>query len=801
MLYNYLKIAFRNLFRHKGFSFINIAGLTLGLTACLLIGLFVWDEKQFDKFVPDGERVFRVYYEITNNEGTSHIATTPPMFTTVLQQNFPEVEKTLRVLNNPAKILFEVADKEMYEEEGIFAEPAFFDFFPLPFVYGSSNNALDAPATIVISQTIAQKYFNSENPVGREIRLDKELFRVTGVFRENPKFHLAAKYILPLAAAGLPDERLKAWDWYAFNNYVKLRKGADFQALETKFQKYAYPFIKDEHASNLPVFQPLQAIHLYSATFKYDIAVRGNITYVRALSLIAVFILLIACFNFVNLATAKSLQRAKEVGVRKTIGASRRQLMGQFIGETLLLTFVSILVSVVLTYLALPWLNDFTQKQISLNFLGNPVILILLLGLTLVVGILAGFYPAMVLSGFQPLKVLKGTVISDVSPGKVPWLRHGLVVLQFTLSVLLIIGSLVVITQINYLHQKHLGFDKEEIMFFPMQGDNLEKNYEAFKNELRQVPGVSAVSIGYGFPGDMFGDGIITLTRRGVPISVKATQVMVDHDYIKTLGLRLLAGRDFSRGYKTDNTAAYIINETALKELGFTSPEQALGHSLSWPTWRNPELLKKGQIIGVVKDFHYKSLYDKVEPAVLHIYPEAYWKVAVKMKTADISRTINLVQGIWNKFTPDYPLEYTFLDQSFATMYKAEDNLKSLLWIFTGITIFVSCLGLFGLAAYAAERRRKEVGIRKVLGASINQITVLLSKDFVKLVVVAFLLASPVAWYCMHQWLQNFAYRIAITWWIFAIAGLVSLGIAFLTVGFQAFKAAISNPVNALRNE
>ncbi|PSR55081.1 macrolide ABC transporter permease [Adhaeribacter arboris] len=801
MFYNYFKVALRHLLKHKGFSFINIAGLTLGLTACLLIGLFVRDEKQFDKFIPEGDRIYRLYYKITNNEGTSNIATTPPMFATALKQNFPEVEQTLRLLNIPSKVLFQTGSKELYEEGGVFAEPTFFDFFPLSFTYGSAVKALAAPNAIVISHSMAQKYFGSENPVGKEIRLDKDLFRVTGVFQNNPKFHLPAMYILPLAASGLPDEQLKSWGWYSFQNYVKLKKGANSSILERKFQDYTRSFLTDKQATYLPLLQPLHQIHLYSAAFKYDIAARGNITYVRALSLIAVFILLIACFNFINLATAKSLQRAKEVGVRKAIGASRSQLFAQFIGETLLLTFVSVAISIAVTYLALPWLNNFTTKQIQFTPLSNPFIILLSVGLTLALGLLAGFYPALVLSGFQPLKVLKGTALADVGPGKISWLRHGLVVVQFTLSVLLIISALVVITQVNYLHQKDLGFNKEEIMFFPMQGDNLTKNYETFKNELLQVPGVTAASVGYGFPGDMFGDGIITMPLRGEQKSVKATQVMVDFDYIKTLGLQLLAGRDFSREYKTDTAAAYIINETAAKELGFSTPEQALGHTLLWPTWRKPDLIKKGQIIGVVKDFHYKSLYDKVEPAVLHIYPQAYWKVAVKLKSADIGATVNQVKKVWNRFTPDYPLEYTFLDQSFAIMYKAEESLKTLLWIFTFITIFVSCLGLFGLAAYAAERRRKEIGVRKVLGASINQITLLLSKDFVRLVLVAILLASPVAWYCMHIWLQNFAYRIDIGWWVFAVAGFGSIAIAVITIGFQAIKAAVANPVDALRNE
>ncbi|MDQ3292428.1 MAG: ABC transporter permease, partial [Bacteroidota bacterium] len=338
MLRNYLKTAIRNLLRHKGFSFINIAGLTLGLTACLLIGLFVWDENQFDRFIPDGGRVYRVYYEVTGKEGTNYIATTPPMFTTALQQ-FPEVEQTLRILNNPSKTLFEVGNKHLYEEGGIYAEPSFFDFFPLPFQYGSSVKALESPTSIVISQSLAHKYFKGQNPVGKEIKIDKTVFQVTGVFQNNPKFHLDINYILPLSS-GVSEADLQTWMVYSYNNYVKLKKGAKVVGLESKFQKYTQPFIKDEHSTYLPRFQPLHAIHLHSSSFQYDMTQRGNITYVKALTIIALFILLIACFNFVNLATAKSLRRAKEVGIRKTIGASRWQLIRQFIGEALLLTFI-----------------------------------------------------------------------------------------------------------------------------------------------------------------------------------------------------------------------------------------------------------------------------------------------------------------------------------------------------------------------------------------------------------------------------------------------------------------------------
>jgi putative ABC transport system permease protein len=807
MIRNFFKTAFRNITKHKGFSFINIAGLTLGLIACILIGLFVWDEHQYDKFLAGGEHVYRVYEEYTNHDGTQTLAVTAPMYATTLQQDFPEAEKTVRVLMLPeTKTLFEAGNKKLYEASGYYVDSTFFDVFPLSIKYGTAVKALDGISSIVLSKEMAQRFFGNENPVGKQMLMDKVPYQIKAVFEKNPKFHLQFDYLLPLPAAQLPAERMQSWGWHQFYTYVKLKQGANTSALQLKFQKEveqkSKAFRNDAASSDKPFLQSLKDIHLYSADFKFDAAQRGNITYVNALTIIAIFILLIACFNFINLATAKSLQRAKEVGVRKSIGAGREQLMLQFIGETILLSCISVLIAVVLSIVLLPWLNEFTGKHISYALFINPFVLLLFVALIFIVGIIAGFYPALVLSGFKPVKVLKGTV-SNEEPGKIPWLRHGLVITQFALSVLLIISALVVFKQVNYLHNKDLGFNKEQIMFFPMRGDNMFKNVNAFKNELSNVPGVSSVSVGYGFPGDAVAGDEIIVPRNGENITQSATQLMVDYDYIKTLGLQIVAGRDFSKDMQTDKDHAWIINETAVKSLGFGTPQNALGKDLAWHPWgaANPDSLKTGKIIGVVKDFNYKSLYDKVETTVLQIFPDAAWKVAVKMKTAGISNTINSVKNVWNKFSPEYPLEYKFLDENFEQMYKAEDKLKSLLWIFTGIAIFVGCLGLFGLAAYTAERRKKEVGIRKVLGASTEGVVLLLSKDFIKLVIISLLIASPVAWYFMNKWLQDFAYRIHISWWIFIITAFIAISIAFATVSFQAIKAALANPVKSLRTE
>lgn len=808
MLHHFLKVAFRNMNRHKGFATINIAGLAISITACLLIGLFVWDEYQYDKFLVDGDRVYRVYNIQTTENESEERAVSQPMIATTLQQDFPQVDKTARVMMLPPnKTLFEAGNKQFYEESGYLADPTFFEVFPLEMKYGKNSKLLDDRSSIVLSQEMAQKLFGNENPLGKTLLRDKNAFRVTGVFIRNPKFHLYFNYVVPIAAAQIPAERMQSWVWQQFYNYVKLKPGTDVKSLEAGFQELVKERSKADfrelHYSMVPHFQPLSKIHLYSSNFKFDLPGKGNITYVRALTIIAIFILLIACFNFVNLATARAMQRGKEVGVRRTIGALRTQLMSQFIGETILMLFMSALLAFALASFLLPLLNHFTNKQISFGVVKNPVSILVLMMLTVLVGILAGFYPAFMMSGFKPVKVLKASAGTSEGIGHIPWLRHILVVGQFALSILLIISAITVYNQVNYLHDKDLGFNKEEIMFFPMRSDTMLRRTESFKNELLQQPGVVSVSIGYGFPGDAVAGDEFIYKKNGERITQSATQLMVDFDYVRTLGLQILAGRDFSKEMKTDADHAFIINETAAHLMGFNSPENAIGQPLYWLPWdaRKEDSFKTGTVIGVVKDFNYKSLYDKMEPAVLQIYPQAAWKVAVKMKATGIDNTISRVRKVWASYSPDFPLEFKFLDDNFSEMYKSEDKLKSLLWLFTCVAIFVGCMGLFGLAAFSAERRKKEVGIRKILGASVEGVVILLSKDFIKLVIISLLIASPLAWMLMNRWLQDFAYRIHISGWVFVIAGLLAIVIASFTVGFQALKVALTNPAKSLRSE
>jgi len=807
MIRNYLKTALRNLLRYKGFALINLASLTIGMIGCFVIGLFVWDEWQYDKNIPGGENVYRIYDQRNNNGNITFMAPTPPAFASFLTQQYPEVDTTLRILMGEHKFLMEAGDKRSYEDNGLFVESSFFKIFPLKLTRGDATKALAAPSTTVISEEIAKKYFGNEDPLGKMIQVDKINLSVTGVFAKLPEhFHLDFHYLVSFSTLGMPKERMERWTWNQFYTYVKLKPGADINQLQNKFQahvkKEIYPTLKQANTSFLPFFQPLKNIHLRSSDFVYDNAKRGNETYVKALTIIAIFVLVIACFNFINLATARSLRRAKEIGVRKVVGADRKQLVFQFIGETILLSVFSMIVAMIATLLIVPLLNQFTGKSIGVNLLTNPLLLLIILISGIVIGIIAGIYPALVLSGFQPIKVLKNSKFVTGASGA--WLRQALVVVQFSLSVLLIVSTTIVYRQTKYLNNKDLGFNKEQVVYFQVR-DSLASNpktLETFKSELKGSSGVLAVTSGYGLPGDAYaGDGInIGPEQKEHPANV----FLGDEDYVKTLGLRIIAGRDFSREMSTDVREAFIINETAVKEFGYGTPAKAIGQPMSWNEWAPTDSLhpvKKGKVIGVVQDFHYKSLHEKVTASVIQLYPQWAYTVAVKLKTADIKGTIAFINNEWNKYNSAYPLDYKFMDESYGVMYNSEEKLSELLWIFTIMAIIVGCMGLFGLAAFNAEQRTKEIGIRKVLGASVLDIVRLLSGSFLVLIVIASLIAFPIAWWAMNNWLKDFPYRIMISWWMFGIAIIAALLIALLTISFQSIKAALTNPVRSLRTE
>ncbi|PHN02800.1 ABC transporter permease [Flavilitoribacter nigricans] len=805
MLRNYLKIALRQARRNPSTTLINVAGLSIGISVCFLIGLFVWDEWQFDQYHPDKDRIYRITAERGGEGGAAHWAGTSPAYAPTLAAEFPEVERTTRLYQIRQKLLFTHQDNSFLEADGFFAENSIFDLFALPFRYGTPTAALSEPNTIVLSPELARKYFGDENPVGQTIKINSDEVKVTGVLESrSPHFHLDFDYLLSFENLlnQVPEERINSWVWQDFYNYVKVFPGTDPKTFTRKLSAYveqhAHPQTKEHGFYYYPVLQPLTDIHLHSGNIHNDAAVRGNSRYVNGLALVGIFLLVIAGINFVNMSTARAAKRANEVGIRKATGAQQNQLRKQFLAEATIIVSIAMLIALPLTRIALPFLNNFTDKSLEFSLFSNAYLPLIILGLTLLIGLLAGSYPAFVLAAFRPAAVLKGGLSKP--SGHVNWLRKALVTTQFSLSILLISCVLIILRQMNFLNQSDLGFEKEQLIHFPMKG-SMFKNMENTKEEFLKISGVASASTCFGIPGDIVsGDNIIVPgeNRRSLPARI----FNVDHDYIGTMGMEIIAGRDFSRSIATDATGTFIVNETALKELDIAAtPEEAIGKRLEWKMWMDKDTIKQGTIIGVVRDFHYNSMHENVETTVLQIYPDSYWKMVLRLNSGDLSETLAAIESQWDAFETGYPIDYQFVDAGFQAMYENEQKLSRLLLIFTVLAVFIACIGAFGLAVYATEQKRKEIGIRKVLGASVGSIVALMSRDFLKLVLIALLIATPIAWFLMQSWLNDFAYRIDMEWWIFAAAGVLALAIAFVTVGSQSFKAALTDPVQSLRNE
>ena len=776
------------------------------MVACLVIGLFVLHEKSYDKFFPEHQQVFRVYNETSGDEGVSLRAGVPPMYATTLQQDFPEVSNTLRIMigvGTSDKKLFEAGEVRSYEENGIAAENSFFDFFPLS-LSGDPSNVFNEPNTIVLKPEMAKKFFGTIDVVGKTIHVNKEPFRITGVIKEVPdNFHLDFNFIYSLPSNQVEPIRMQSWMWQQFYTYVKLKKGVDAKSFEKKFRQAVVaksnPATAAYNFKQVPHLQAQADIHLTSSQLLFDEHVKpGNLAYVNGLSVIGIFVLFIACFNFVNLATARSSRRAKEIGVRKVIGAGRPQLVFQFIGETILLSVISIFTAAGIMLLLLEPLNRFTGKSIQFNPFNDPLIALFLLLAGIVLGTLAGLYPAFFLSRFRPIQVLKS---QGQGSGKIrhAWVRQGLVVIQFVLSTLLIICTLVVYDQMKYMNNKELGFDKEHVVLFQLRG-NIADKIDALKTAMLQSPEVTSVTAGYGFPGDMLAGDQLQLPRQNNK-NYGVTHLLADHDYAKTLGLKFVAGRDFSRDRTSDVERGFILNEAAVALMNLGTPEKAIGQPLHWRKWFGEgDSIKRGEVIGVVKDLHLTSLHEKVRPTVIHIFP-VYFQMAVKVKSTNLKAALGYIENTWKKFNAEYPFEYKFLDDNFTRMYLAEEKLSTLLWIFTAMAIFIGCLGLFGLAAFAAEQRTREMSIRKVLGATMGNIAYQLSKNFLLLVLIASVIAIPIAWWTMHSWLERFPYKITISAWYFVITIVTALLVALITISFQSIKAAVANPVKSLKAE
>jgi putative ABC transport system permease protein len=798
---NYFKIAWRNIKRNKLFSVINILGLSIGTTLCFMIMLYVQDELSYDRFNKNADNMARIIFNANINGGKiSESGVMAPVAET-MKKDFPEVQDAARLVRAGAqKVTYR--DKVFKDDELAIVDPSFLRLFTLPLINGDAKTALQQPHTLVLSQKTAEKYFGKENAIGKMLGFNNEMFKVTGVMDNIPSnshFH----FDMFASTTGWDPAKSDSWMMGDFHTYLLLKPNADYAAMESRFpamvEKYMGPQIQRDMGLSLSQFrtkgnklgfalQPLTSIHLHSDT-STELEAGGSSTYVYIFGAIAVFMLLVACINFINLSTAGASRRAKEVGIRKVAGSGRLQLIGQFLSESILVALFALIIGFVMVQLTLPAFNNISGKHMVFDM--KPILAFL--GTGLLVGVIAGIYPAFYLSSFTPIAVLKGRLTTNSNSFG---LRSSLVVFQFFISVSLIIGTLVVYKQMKYIQNKKLGYDKEQLITIP-NSYFLGKNEQVYKQELLQDPRVVNATVSWYKPaGPTNSNNALTYPEGHDNQAMRTVEYHVDEQYIPTLGMKMAVGRNFSKDFVTD-TLGMIINETAARDFGF-STMNAIGKRL---VRVNSD---KGantvfHVIGIVKDFNFNSLHNPITPLLMTLQPEG--GLIFKIKTTDISGLIATMKKRWEAFNTGETFAYNFMDDLYNKTYAAEEKTGTILNIFSALTIFVACLGLFGLATYTAEQRTKEIGIRKVLGASVSQLTQLLSKEFLKLVFIASLVAFPGAWWVMNKWLQSFAYRIDISWWIFVIAGFAALLVAMLTVSFQAIKAAIANPVKSLRTE
>ncbi|MCR8561581.1 ABC transporter permease [Mucilaginibacter sp. BJC16-A38] len=800
MFKNYFKTAWRSLKKNKGFTAINVLGLSVGLATCLLIVFYVVDELSYDRYNVNAGNIYRITEQVkfNGNEG-SYAASEAPLMANI--KSLQGIAKYARMLPteslfiSPRKYFIKKGTNDIQENNIIFAEPNIFDVFTLPMIAGSPSGALTEPHSVVLTESAAKKYFNKTDVIGQVLTLnDTGFYKVTGVLKDIPaQSHF--NYNVFVSFSSIPESKVNSWGFGGLHTYLMLKPGTNVKALQAAITKIE---IANSYSPKLwstgdnyfrVVLTPLLDIHLRSSS-QYELSKSGNIQYVYIFSVIAIFILLIACVNFMNLSTARSSNRAKEVGVRKVLGSARKYLVAQFLTESFLVTLIATIIALVLVWLLLPLFNHVADKQLSFTVQSMVWLLPSLLGLVLVISFLAGSYPALFLSAFQPIDVLKGKISAGFKGG---FLRSFLVVFQFAISIFLIIGTLVIYNQLNYIHSKSLGFNRSQVLVIN-NVNNLGKNAKLLKQELKQFPGVTSATMSGYLPTGQ--DRIATALFPHLPIDMKddiLTQFWpVDEDYIGTMGIRLVAGRNFSSQMATD-TAAVIVNEAFVKRLGVKNP---LGKTV----FRDSYGVQPYHIIGVMKDFNFSSLHDEIGPAVLYD-AEDRGAISAKIKTANLPALLSQVESKWKSLAPNQPFAYSFMDQDFDATYRSEQRIGTLFIAFSTLAILIACLGLFGLAAYAAEQRNKEIGIRKVLGASVSGIVSMLSMNFIKLVFISILIASPIAWWAMSKWLQGFAYRIDVSWWIVAVAGLTAIFIAFVTISFQSIRAAIANPVDSLRSE
>lgn len=788
MLKNYFLLAIRNLKRNKVFSAINILGLALGLTCSLVIMLWVLDERSMDQFHTNKDRIYSVYERQFFDGNVQGGFGTPGPLARELKQIIPEVEySTVNAWNQQST--FQVGDK-ILRMPGNAADSDFFKIFTYPLLEGSVQTALSSPVSLAVSRKMAVAFFGSPQAAfGKTIRVDdKKDFTITAVYEDMPSNStLQWDYILNWHYIWETETWVQQWDNNGPGTTLMLRANADPAAVEAKIKNYMDQHLDKNGGWRVELHLQKFSDRYLNSLIRAGVVGGGRIEYVRLFSLVAVFILLIACINFMNLTTARSIKRSREIGVRKVVGALRFGLIRQFLGEAIVVAGIAMILALVLLFLALPFFNQLTQKHIVFPF-SDWKFWISIIGLLLITGVLSGSYPALFLSSFKPIIVLKGVLKVSASAN---WFRKGLVVFQFALSSLLIIGTIIVSQQVGYIQSKNLGFNRENIIKVSLLGEP-QKYYELYKQQVSQIPGVTGVTKAEQDPMTI-GNSTIGIDWEGKDPNTKPlfSQIGVGYDFTKTMQMKILEGRDFSKAYGTD-TAGFILNETAVKRTGYTNP---VGKPFTfWGT--------KGTIIGVVKDFHFNSMHEPIKALVLHLRENSDWGYAmVRVEGSKTKEVLSEMEAINKKINPKFPFIYDFADEDFKKTYARETMIRQLSNCFAGLAIVISCLGLLGLAMFAAEQRVREIGIRKVLGAGLGSLFSLLSKEFLVLVFIAILVACPIAWWAMNSWLREFEYRISMNAWPFLFAGMAALAIALFTISFQTIKAALANPVKSLRSE
>lgn len=816
MLLNYFKIALRQLKKNKAFSLINILGLSVGVACCTLLALFIQDEFSYEKHFNDHERVYRLYTTFTKDGKTDNFPRISPPIAIDLANLLPEVEVASRMVYPPEvqQHLIRYNTEQFYEKNGALVDTSFFDVFPYPFVEGDPATALDAPASVVITEDLSRKIFKEKSGLDELIIINSgrstDTFRVTGVIKKIPqKSHADVAFYMSMKSDGWGNYVMSQTTW-AWNNfvvgYVKLKPGTNAANVEDKLpgllEERAGPDLKSAGLVKELHLQPLDDIRLYSDfSDSFGDMGQGSITYIYILGSIGVFILIIACINFMNLTTAKASQRAGEVGIRKSMGAYRSHLVRQFMGESFTIVAISLVLAVIMVIVALPLMNDVTQKTLELNASNLPMLLAAMVSIGIVTGLLAGSYPAFFLSSFQPARVLKGKAMSSDGSS---WLRKGLVIFQFVITITLISSIVVIQQQLSYINDKSLGFNDDATIMMPLRTREATEAYMGMKTEFASIPGVKIVSGTSSLPSTpLFQD--FALYKEGMQQETGTLHrvVFVDENYFDLLGIELLAGRDVTFPADTFsyvvNFNRIIVNEASLKVFGLT-PENAIGARLLANFDNNP---RTHEIIGVIKDFHQFSLHQPIVPMLFVMPPSQnrFSFMAISTEGGDYKSINNQLESIWKKHIDTTPFESQPLTDSVSLQYEADNRINTMLTFSTILAIVISCLGLYGLSIFVAERRVKEIGIRKVLGASVPTIVRMLSMEFIRLVMIAFVIAVPVGIYLMNKWLQGFEYKVEIGFMVFFVAGLVSFFIAWITVGFESVKAALGNPVNALRNE